>query len=369
MDQYADKLTEGTKALLQKYPDTFYINVYQTRRTAAMPQWAYDETYKNALRTYIAENGTDIEDVYGGVPFPIPKSGIEAIWNHQLRFRPSCWHFETDALLGTAAGKLVHLNTSDAFKMMPVFIEGKTLEDYENEWKGEFWFLRLTNTAPPVQADTAIIARENLRGDDTISYLYLSGQRRVRRLPISCCDVPSAPTAGMSTFDETGVFIGAMAMALHDWKLVGKKEMYIPYNCNGFNDVPLYEAITARHLSPEAVRYELHRVWVVEANLKDGKRHQCPRQVYYLDEDSWTAVLSDRYDANGDLWRCGYGLPMVLPDVPCVTAPPWGLNDLQANVLVAIDNYNDKDEQLRVVDPPLGNKEFTPAALQGESIR
>jgi hypothetical protein len=91
--------------------------------------------------------------------------------------------------------------------------------------------------------------------------------------------------------------------------------------------------------------------------------------VYYLDEDSWTAVLSDRYDANGDLWRCGYGLPMVLPDVPCVTAPTWGLNDLQANVLVAIDNYNDKDEQLRVVDPPLGNKEFTPAALQGESIR
>jgi hypothetical protein len=369
MDQYADKLNEGTKALLKKYPDTYYLNIYQTRRTASAPQWMYDETYKNATRSYIADNGTDVVDVYGGIPFPIPKSGIEAIWNHQLRIRPSSWHFDTDALLGTAGGKLVHLNTSEANQLMPYFIEGKTLEDYKKDWDGEFWLLRLTNTAPPVQADTAVIGRENLVGDDTISYLYLSGQRRVRRLPISCCDVPSTPTGGMASFDETSVFTGAAAMALHNWKIVEKKEMYIPYNCNGFNDVPAREAVTARHLNPEAVRYELHRVWVVEANLKEGKRHQQPRQVYYLDEDTWTAVLSDRYDANGDLWRCGYQLPMVLPDVPCVNALPWGSYDLLANVLASVDLYNDKAEQFKIIDPPLKNKEFTPAALQGESVR
>jgi hypothetical protein len=367
MDQYADKLTEGTKALLKKYAETFHLNVYQTRRTAAAPQWAYEEVYKNATRSYI--EGSDVNDVYGGPPFPIPKSGIEAIWNHQLRFRPSSWHFDTDALLGTAAGKLVHLNTSEAQQTMPIFIEGKTLEDYKKEWKGEFWLLRLKNTAPPTAADTAIVARENLVGDKTISYLYLSGQRRVRRLPISCCDVPSAPTGGMATFDETSVFTGAAAMALHDWKIVGKKEMYIPYNCNKYMDIPLEEAVTARHLNPEAVRYELHRVWVVEANLKEGKRHQHPRQVYYLDEDTWTAVLSDRYDANGTLWRSGYQLPMVLPDVPCVNALPWGFYDLQASVLAAVDNYNDKEEQFRIQAPPYPNKEFTPTALQRESVR
>jgi hypothetical protein len=367
MDQYADKLTEGTKALLQKYPESFYINVYQTRRTAAAPQWAYDEVYKNATRSYI--EGSDVKDVYGGPPFPIPKSGIEAIWNHQLRFRPASWNFINDGLLGTAAGKLVHLNTSVAKQTMPVFIEGKTLEDYKKEWDGEFWFLRLKNTAPPVQADTAIVARENLVGNKTISYLYLSGQRRVRRLPISCCDVPSSPTGGMSTFDETEVFTGALAMALHDWKIVGKKEIYIPYNCNKYNDFPLREAVTARHLNPEAVRYELHRVWVVEANLKEGKRHQHPRQVYYLDEDTWSAVLSDRYDANGALYRSGYQLLMVMPDVPCVANMPWGLYDLQANVLAAVNNYNEYDEQFVVQDPPYRNKEFTPTALQRESVR
>jgi hypothetical protein len=134
-------------------------------------------------------------------------------------------------------------------------------------------------------------------------------------------------------------------------------------------DTPLKEAVTARHLSPEAVRYELHRVWVVEANLKQGKRHQHPRQVYYLDEDTWTAVLSDRYDANGGLYHCGYQLPIVLPDVPCVNALPWGFYDFQANVLAAVDNYNDKAEQFRIQDPPYPNKVFTPTALQRESVR
>jgi hypothetical protein len=367
MDQYADKLTEGTKALLKKNPDTFYINVYQTRRTSSAPQWVYDEVYKNATRSYV--DGYDVKDVYGGPPFPIPQSGVEAIWNHLLRYRPSSWAFEVDSYLGTAAGKLVHLATSEAKVTMPIFIEGKTLEDYHKEWDGEFWLLRLKNTAPPVQADTAIVGRENLAGDDTVSYLYLSGQRRVRRLPISCCDVPSTGMGGMATFDETKVFTGAKAMALHDWKIVGKKEMYIPYNCNKYNEIPSKEAIAPRHLDPEAVRYELHRVWVVEANLRKGKRHQQPRQVYYLDEDTWMAVLSDRYDANGSLWRCGYQLPMVLPEVPCVHGLPFGVVDFQANVLVAVDNYNNYPVQFPIEDPPHANKEFTPTALQRESVR
>jgi hypothetical protein len=367
MDQYADKLSEGTKALFKRYPETFYINVYKTRRTASAPQWVYDEIYKNATRSYV--DGYDVKDVYGGPPFPIPKSGIEAIWNHQLRYRPSSWTFESDSYLGTAAGKLVHLASSVARQTMPIFIKGKTLEDYQKEWKGEFWLLRLKNIAPPVQADTAIVGRENLAGDDTVSYLYLSGQRRVRRLPISCCDVPSTGFGGMATFDETSVFTGAMAMALHDWKIVGKKEMYIPYNCNKYLDTPIKEAVLPRHLNPEVVRYELHRVWVVEANLKKGKRHQQPRQVYYLDEDTWMAIISDRYDAKGSLWRCGYTLPMVMPDVPCVNGLPFGVIDFQANVLVSVDNANDYPVQFPIQDPPFPNKDFTPTALQRESVR
>jgi hypothetical protein len=367
MDQYKDKLTEGTKALLKKYPDTFYINVYQTRRTAAAPQWVYDEVYKNATRSYV--EGSDAKDVYGGPPFPIPKTGAEAIWNHLLRYRPASWHFINDGIIGTASGKKVQLNTSVAEQLMPTFIKGKTLDDYKKEWDGELWLLRLINVAPPVQVGTGIVARENLTGSKTISYLYLPGQRRVRRLPISCCDVPSSPTGGMTTFDETTVFTGATAVGLHNWKIIGKKEMYIPYNCNKYNEIPLDKAILEHHLNPEAVRYELHRVWVVEGDLKEGKRHQCPKQVYYLDEDSWLAVLADRYDANGQLWKAQFNLPMLMPDVPTVGNMNWGLNDLQANVLVAVDNFNDQAEQYKVIDPRYPNEDFTPAALQAESVR
>ena len=144
---------------------------------------------------------------------------------------------------------------------------------------------------------------------------------------------------------------------------------YIPYNCNKFNDIPLDTAILPHHLNPEAVRYELHRVWVVEANLKPGKRHQSPKQVYYLDEDTWAAILGDRYDANGQLWKAQYNLAMLMPDVPGVVTMNWGLNDLQANVLIAVDNYNDQDEQFKIQDPPYPNQDFTPAALQAESVR
>ena len=276
---------------------------------------------------------------------------------------------DTDAYLGTAAGKLILLNTANIEQTMPYFIQGQTLESFQKDWDGVIWLLRLITTAPPVQAGGGIVGRENMVGDKTISYLYLQGQRRVRRLPISCCDTPSSVTGGMSTFDETAVFTGAQAVELFNWKIVGKKEMYIPYNCNKYMDVPCTEAIMPHHLNPAAVRFELHRVWVVEADLKPDKRHQCPKQVYYLDEDTWEAVLSERYDANGQLWRCSYELPMVFPDVPAVFGLPWGGYDLQANVIFAVDNFNDKAEQFKVVNPPYPNRDFTSAALQGEGVR
>ncbi|MGH8334730.1 MAG: DUF1329 domain-containing protein, partial [Pseudomonas fluorescens] len=50
MSQYADKLTDGVKQLLKDNPQTFKLDVYPTRRTAAAPQWIYDNTFKNATQ-------------------------------------------------------------------------------------------------------------------------------------------------------------------------------------------------------------------------------------------------------------------------------------------------------------------------------
>src|SRR5512139_1615773 len=45
--QYKDKLTPGTLAMLNKYPE-FKMNVYQTRRTACLPDSVYADVRENA---------------------------------------------------------------------------------------------------------------------------------------------------------------------------------------------------------------------------------------------------------------------------------------------------------------------------------
>ena len=367
MDKYADKLSEGQKALLKKYPATYRIDVYKTRRTVAAPQWVYDNTYTNATRAYT--DGDDIKGAYGGIPFPIPKSGLEVMWNHLLRHRPSAWHFQNDAMLGTSSGKVVMLNKVEAAQMMPYYLKDQNLEGYEKDWNGEFWMIRLLTMGPPMRAGEGIVGRENLAGKKTKSWVYLTGQRRVRQLPVSCCDTPTPAVAGVAFFDETMCFNGSEALQRFDFKIIGKKEMYIPYNCNKILEPQnIDEVVLNRHLNPDYVRWELHRVWVVEATLREGKRHSCVLNQYYIDEDSWMAALSDRYDANGELWRSGYTLPMVLPDVPAVVALPWGFFDLKANTWAASNMYNAYGEQYKVM-PPYKDMVFTPSALQSEGVR
>jgi hypothetical protein len=191
----------------------------------------------------------------------------------------------------------------------------------------------------------------------------------VRQLPVSCCDTPTPALAGISFFDETECFTGSGALQRFDWKIVGKKEMYIPYNCNkNLEPKDIYKVVLPRHLNPDYVRWELHRVWVIEATLRDGQRHQSPKSVYYVDEDAWITVLSDRYDANGQLWRSGYELPIVMPDVPAVVSLPWGFYDLLSNTWAASNLYNAYDEQMKIM-PPYKEMVFTPSALQSEGVR
>ena len=85
MAQHVDKLSEGTQELMRKYPDSFRVDVYPTRRSAAAPQWIYDNTFKNATRCKLKDGGNSIEGCYGGIPFPIPKEGVEVVWNYLLR--------------------------------------------------------------------------------------------------------------------------------------------------------------------------------------------------------------------------------------------------------------------------------------------
>ncbi len=364
LDQHADKLSDGVKAMFQKYPDTYRVDVYPTRRTAAAPQWVYDNTLKNATRARIVENanGSVPEGAFGGIPFPIPKSGVEVLWNHQLRWRGESWQYDMRGWLGTADGKKVLTVDGSADQQMPYYAKDGSPEKFA----GDYWLLRLVNAGPPVRAGEGIVARFAINGDEQ-TWVYLTGQRRVRKLPNACCDTPTPATAGVMSVDDIEIFAGPNGR--FDWKIVGKKEVIIPYNANRLlQPTKAADVLGVHHMNPDHMRWELHRVWVVEASLKPGKRHQAPKGIYYFDEDTWNAVLADRWDAKGQLWKTMWMASVVMPDLPATATTTFGFNDLISGTSYTNVLVNEKASQFKIM-PRYSDAVFTPDGLIGEGVR
>ena len=223
--QYAGKLSDGTKEMFKRFPETYRIDVYPTRRSAAAPQWVYDNTLKNATRAKLVDSsaGPVPEGAFGGIPFPIPHNGAEAMWNHILNWRGTSLAMHFRHYLMTADGKQVMTTDGQAIQDMPYYYQHGTPESFA----GDYWLFRLLNVGPPLRAGEQIMGRTNINGDKSQAHVYLTGQRRVRKLPNACCDTPTPATAGVMSFDELSVFQGRIDR--FDWKLVGKQEMYIPY--------------------------------------------------------------------------------------------------------------------------------------------
>ena len=366
MDQFADKLTEGTKVMLRKYPDSFRVDVYPTHRTAAAPQWMYDNTFQNATRATVQEAsaGPVTKGAYGGIPFPIPKTGAEVMLNTQVRWRGAAWNQQSSGYQVTADGRPVLVHTVNVDNVAPYYYREGSAENFD----GAYWMVRVATSGPALRAGEAILGHLLVDESKTATWVYLTGQRRVRKLPNSCCDTPHPTSAGIVTFDEIETF--ATRLDRFDWKLVGKKEMYIPYNSNRLL-VPTKDTdvLGPHHLQPEHVRWELHRVWVVEADLKPGQRHTSTKSRYYIDEDSWWPVLADRWDANGQLWRMPFSIPVVMPDIPAVVGTAWGTYDLLSGTYFIAELMNASKEQYRILPQPLPEKHFSPDALAGDSVR
>jgi len=361
MAEHADRLTEGVKAMLKKYPDSFRVDVYPTRRTAAAPQWVYDNTARNAVKAELKDLMP--AGAYGGIPFPIPKNGAEAMWNHTLRWRGEAWHVAIKGIQGTGDGKHVTTAIASGDFQMPYYFKDGSADKFD----GQFWSISMLTSGPALRAGEGIVGREHLNGDKTQVWVYVTGQRRVRKVPNACCDSPTPASAGVSMFDQTDVFNGRLDR--FDWKIVGKKEMLIPYNGNKLLATPEAKALDKHHLASDAMRWELHRVWVIEANVAAGKRHLSPKRRYYLDEDTWIAVLADHWDANGQLWQMGFANPVVMPDLPATTSPQmFGFYDLISGAWYYDSALNDAAEQYKVV-PRYADSVFTAESLTAEGVR
>jgi hypothetical protein len=360
MAQYAGSLTEGSKALLQKYP-AFRIDVYPTHRSVAFPKYVTDNTVKNAVKSKTLNDGRSIEGAHAGFPFPIPKTGNEAMWNHLVRFNGVAYESKYRNLNVDANGRAALATEGQSVQEYPFWDNSKTEAE-------TYWRLKLTYTAPARRAGEALLLVDplDIGTKDRRAWSYLPGQRRVKVAPDLAHDTPNPGTAGATTFDDTFIFNGSMER--YDFKLVGKKEMFVPYNdYQAVYGTKQDELLKPNFLNPDVVRWELHRVWVVEATLKQGKRHVYSKRTFYLDEDSWAALASDEYDARGQLWRAGFAYMTPSYDVPAPYSDMFGHYDLVSGVY-SLTGFIAETGGMRQAKP-LTDREWTADALAGAGIR
>ncbi|MDA8483411.1 DUF1329 domain-containing protein [Pseudomonas resinovorans] len=360
MDTYADRLSEGQKAILKKLPG-FRMDVYPTHRSVAYPKAIIEGTAKNATRAKLGDDGYTPVGAGGGIPFPIPKSGVEVMINHITRYQgmsfviPKYSAFNIDA-----AGKRV-LSTQGIWTLESPFY------DQANSDPIIYTRARANYTGPARRAGEAVMTFESVDAEKgRRAYQYLPGQRRVRLAPDLAYDTPNPSTSGMSTVDDVNLFNGRMDR--YDWKLVGKKEMYVPYNTYRFTYAPDPDSVFgSKFVNPDFVRWELHRVWVVEATLKPGARHIYSRRTFYVDEDSWAVLSNDQYDGRGQLWRPGFAYLTTLYDAEAINTTTSGHYDLIAGTYYI--NIWPGTGGLKVADKMTSDSRWTPDSLAGAGVR
>lgn len=366
MDQYAQYLSEGQKGLFRTYPNTFQMPIYKTRRTAAAPEWVYENTYKNAIRAELGKGGNGLVYAYGGIPFPIAKNGLEAIWNHIARWR--------GVYLTRRASEIAVQVNGD---YSPVTVQQEVEFNYYRQDRGIehlnnilFYYVSYTR-APARLAGGAVLLHETLNQVEEArqAWGYNAGQRRVRLAPNLAYDTPIAAADGLRYADDTDIFNGAPDR--FTWKLVGKKELFIPYNNYQLTSdkVKYSDLVRPGHLNPEHTRYEKHRVWVVEATLKNGMRHVYNKRVLYLDEDTWGIAVADLYDNMDQLWRVSMAYIKTYYEVPATWTSMDVFHDLQSKRYHVQGMDNEEGSTIDYSQAPPGERYFTPAELRRRGKR
>jgi hypothetical protein len=312
MAQYASRLTEGHKALFRKYAD-YKMVIYPTHRSAAAPQSVYDATKRNAVTGKLVPDGNGVTGAIGGVPFPIPKVGVEVFWNHVTRYRGLAAALQVGQAPLTASGSYTLVNFKEEFYFQ-YYQPGMT----EAALNNILLYFTQETTAPARLAGEVLLVQETLdqAKEARRAWVYNPGQRRVRRAPNVAFDNPGTNSDNLRTSDQFDMYNGSPER--YDWKLMGKKEMYVPYNAYRLQDGKLKysELLTKNHINQDLARYELHRVWVVDSTLKPGVSHLYSRRTLYVDEDSWQILAVDCYDRRGELYRVQEGHAMNYYNLP-----------------------------------------------------
>lgn len=363
LEQHRARLTPGQMALFAHYPQSYSMPVYPTRRTGAFPAFIYEATRDNALRARLAANGESVLGTRDGIPFPLPASGAEVIWNHRLRYQGedlARWNVQAPV---TASGDYTLVRLLEEVRFL-VHRRGALGGEDPNMFA---YYLQRT-VAPARVAGQVLLVHETLDQTREMrrAWSYNPGQKRLRRAPSVGYDNPGIGADGLRTTDQTDSFNGALDR--YSWKLVGKRELLIPANAYRIHsrDVRYEDILKPGHINQALARYELHRVWVVEATLLPGKSHIYGRRTFYIDEDTWQIHGVDVYDRRGQLWRVQDAHSIVAYDKPFPFQVIEVIYDLQARRYLAQAMSNQEPERREVSFPA---KHFTTANAQKVALR
>ncbi|GLZ84377.1 hypothetical protein Pres01_04280 [Metapseudomonas resinovorans] len=365
LEQYADKLDAGTKELFQRYPETFRIDVYPSHRTACYPQWVYENTIKNVRNPKLVGGAPGLVNAHAQIPFPIPKNGYEAMWNQSVRVDAPYVKGDQENWLVDAAGNVTLTSINRVEQSKPYWDNDREAVPDEQP----YWTLISTTVAPASSAGVKQLRHNFLDTEirDPMAWSYVPGQRRVRLSPEFKYDTVSTSSGGVLLFDEISGFDGKMDK--FDFVLKGKREMYIPANAYKFNAAPSEVVNTPNHVNPDYLRFELRRVWVVEANLKPGERHVQKTKTFYLDEDSWSVAVYNAFDNIGTIQKVTYYPGFQEYDKPQYRTAPNVLYDLTKRVYThgARMGADKSTGFYRVARYP--TTFFSPGSLAGTGIR
>ncbi|HCK4675841.1 TPA: DUF1329 domain-containing protein [Pseudomonas aeruginosa] len=367
VEQYKDKLSDGQLAMFKRYPETYRIPVYKTHRTVALPAEIDEAVRQSALNVQPINDGNGLSNFEKSryYAFPIPKNGVEVLWNHITRYRG-----------GNLKRTIVQATPQTNGSFTPIRFEEsvafpQNMPDLDQSKAANILtFFKQQVTAPARLAGNVLLVHETLDQvkEPRLAWVYNAGQRRVRRAPQVAYDGPGTAADGLRTSDNFDMFSGAPGR--YDWKLVGKREMYIPYNAYKLNDPTLKygDIIKAGHINQDLTRYELHRVWEVVGTVKPGERHIYAKRHMYIDEDSWQIALVDHYDGRGQLWRVGEGHAQYHYDQKVAGYTLEALYDVIAGRYLAL-GMNNEEKRGYEFGFKASSADYTPAALRNAGVR
>lgn len=305
VDKYADKLNPGFVEMFKRIKD-YHMVVYPSRRSCGIPDFVADNTKKNIGFAKLDAEGFSLQEAYlPGIPFPIPSNGVEVMWNAKMRYRGLAYNMPKDAAgISPRKGSNDWMRiTTDMIYFTPWGEKSTSLFSKHDRVELQTYFNYIAPTAMAGQSGTTT----SKAGSAAEVFYYFPGQRRVRRMPSFSYDAPQIGMDNQYTVDESAVFSGMLDR--FNWKLLGKQEFIVPYNSFGMFDFKAKPDDVSKRdfIAPEYRRYEAHRVWVVEATVRQGMRHQAPKRIFYIDEDSWNLVAAVDYDASGRVWKVREG--------------------------------------------------------------